>query len=509
MKIFANLSIERLSVDLLDFEPDLVHREMASMLALEIFATTRTLSLGNTALKVYLDRLNQPDSSPWIQSLIESVQTGDISADFATFTLLRFGRYEMSRPTRHQWMQGFRRLSALPCEEALNEDASNRCSWKRSASEAAELYLKGLLAHKILTRNFLDAEGFKYTFVWDSGDRASDILMENEREIAKTFSDFHSLDSEIGLLLSSKKRSVAEISRVAGEKLKDKTPDQQLLAATLDYLTNWNYLALIAWKLQPGRKKPIRVAPAGLADWSIGFGSMELSPDRKCWRLQISQRLNAELGHKLSTPILVEVGVQLLAVPITVISGVVSGVVAGRATGLVAPRLGAYLGGRLGSTAGAMVAGGLTRLIGATSGALSFTAAQRLGLASITLGHHPLYDRKKSFLGNYGHELLFGVSGFLFLPYTSALTDQLIAKASAHPSAPHLDALGNLTGFAIRSASDTALFTSVGYGERMIQKLFIHDPNPVFRGWGDAAENVGRSASISMAFRLHAHMKTH
>lgn len=469
-----------------------ISADIAENLVISILKSSREAKLANSSLEIYLTRPRGTDASYWLKTLAVQIQKREVSLDSVLVMLSRFSEIEAALPSRKAWVAELKNLSKLSSTPTIWSPAISIgeifVSKQETLNQARLDELKFNVGFKKEVQNSL---GMRFS------KKISGVLLANETELSR-MPGFFSITFQLNQL----QKSFEAYFKMAQKEPQsdDKLP---LISAHDAYVTHWLQMAVYAAKKlnEKGIKKSINVPHSDGHEFDLSQVVYK-SNDRHLYS-DISDLVSEHRRSALLTPVYLETLLNLATIPLTVFSGGVAGALS-RPVAAITFRI------ALGTTvevaqvalARQIAAHAISRVSSAIVGASTFTAVQKLGLWTLTLGHAKIYDSKKTLFQNYGREILFGTTIFLFLPFTSGFIEKVAEKSIQRIGENQL-LLKKLLPFGVKTVGDILVFTSLGYAERVVSKRLDKSKDPVVRGWVDFMQQLGHSAAIALAFRMH------
>ncbi len=501
-------------------EPDL------DQLATELVNGATATHLGLLALKAYLNRCDQTDIGAFIQEHISLAMYDEEALSVSLIMGTTFADVESYLPWRRDWLNMVNVL-ALKASQSLGLPVSDLSSSIETLVNLRETTLREALVQQGFDKNRVSPF---------SGETLDQRLLSGEKYLARTSKSFHSLFFQIHLLQKSQDM-LAELAIGFREKQNKAASPQEDENSALEqdsirgnyFLTAADWLTLACYAksvpglslLQKGMKANIGYSifaqvpfliegefnltfacpsfEARLDDSEISRETIQAGPSA-----EVATYLRQKMEHQTFIPFYVEQGLQLASMPLMWASGGLSMAGAKVATPAVTRLL---MSAVFKATLHRMALRGFYRTArkatAAVSGNVAFAMSMRTGLYALTLGQAPLYEPKKTLFENYSKELLLGSAIFFFMPALHSASYSIIHRAVGSMPALNLSPVSRLllhTGTPF--ATDVALFTSLPFAERAIQRIAGDQNEPILRGWTDFGTHLGHSVAMTLMFRM-------
>lgn len=493
--------------DLRDFNLYLLEEEEIHFMAEEVLRSLKMTKLNNESLSLFIDRAQYRDFNKFESFIEEKISMGTITVETLYFSLFRFQELESHLPSRKLWLPILERYSnQLEKTDTAFYDSLLEAYKKRIEVVEGQLILK------------LDSIGMNET-AGKLGETIKASLIENEYKLSQKYPLFRSLTYQLNTLEEKRSRLgvLVEQAKTEKENLSDKEKEKKqdrLYSAIDSFNRPWYYLACLGtdenhWvnTRLSRRDKVFYIKPvSSTSDVNLydvcGRGETDSIKAIK-YENSVNEYLYRVAIKRLWAPVIMEVGFQVLMLPVIVYSGMFTGKIVQKISTKVAAAGVAYVTAKqMGAVGSFLITKMSPKIISSIAGAFIFTAVLRVITSAITFNKIPIYEAKKSLWGNYGEELMYGSAIFFFLPYTAAYAHKLTLKY-INPNGVALNSFKQQAGaIGIQAGMDTVVFTSFTYVERLVSNTLHDKDDEIFRGWGDLFENVGHSAMIALAFRV-------
>jgi hypothetical protein len=467
----------------------------------EYFNSLHMTNIQNESLGFFVKKNNKVDFELFSKEVIKSLDDHSLSPEVLIFTALRFQAIESKLPHRRDWI--------VILEKALEKIGSEQ---RETFNNYVTIYRQIVQMEEEQIEEKL--KSLEIPLMSFGGDSLQNNLLKKEKTLAKKYPLFQSLPYQFLKLEGAINRfgmKIAQYQAIEKDKSKKKELSDyqnELMASHDDYIQNWLSLVChgtdeIAFS-KAEKKIKIEFKKSQIGAFNLFSICHKKATNDKLspYEIRSSDYVTEERIDRIWAPFYLEMGLQIIMLPVTVFSGGMAGA-ATKVVSTGAIKLGTSIAIKL-SLEGmkkALVTKLGPKIISCIAGSIVFTALQRSILSAITLGKVPLYEKNKNLWENYGEELLFGSAIFFFLPYTAALA-QNFSKYTLTKNPGFSSFQVGLTNVAIHAGMDTAVFTTIPYIERSIKKLLLKSEDPIIRGWDDFLHNLGHSAMISLAFRV-------